>query len=171
MVSVVLGQSQSWVASLFTFSHLLLLRVYIIMPPAKPKPSEIAAEAKKQYIPWIRQTYSSQWPSTSYLCPSESMIAGQPNAESRQVHFGESFTIFLQFVANSDKHFMSVIQLMLHSNGLLRRIMTFLSLCQLMTRDPVETGKLVILLCFIFESFNSWSTRCYVPRRMSVPAK
>lgn len=48
------------------------------MPPSKPKPSEIAAEAKKTYIPYIRNNCSAQWPSTSYLCYSESMPAQSP---------------------------------------------------------------------------------------------
>ena len=48
------------------------------MPPSKPKPSEIASEAKKTYIPYIAQNFSSQWPATSYLCHSESLIARSP---------------------------------------------------------------------------------------------
>ncbi|KAF4624801.1 hypothetical protein G7Y89_g13368 [Cudoniella acicularis] len=56
------------------------------MPPSKPKPSEIAAEAKKTYIPYIRQTLSDKWPPTSFLCYSESMLAS-PSSETRQVHF------------------------------------------------------------------------------------
>ncbi|KAG0647186.1 hypothetical protein D0Z07_7062 [Hyphodiscus hymeniophilus] len=46
------------------------------MPPAKLKPSEIAAEAKKTYIPYIRQNYNTQWPAQSFLCHSESLAAG-----------------------------------------------------------------------------------------------
>ncbi|KAH8665728.1 hypothetical protein BGZ60DRAFT_54159 [Tricladium varicosporioides] len=56
------------------------------MPPSKPKPSEIAAEAKRTYIPYIRQTLSDQWPPTSYLCHSESLPIPEPT-ETRQVHF------------------------------------------------------------------------------------
>lgn len=48
------------------------------MPPSRPKPSEIAAEAKKTYIPYIRNNFSAQWPPTSYLCHSEMMPARAP---------------------------------------------------------------------------------------------
>jgi len=44
------------------------------MPPAKQKPSEIAAEAKKTYIPWIRDHFSAQFPPTSTLCYSDYII-------------------------------------------------------------------------------------------------
>jgi hypothetical protein len=57
------------------------------MPPSKPKPSEIAAEAKKTYIPYIRQNYSSQWPAQSFLCHSESLVA-QPPQVTRHCRFG-----------------------------------------------------------------------------------
>ncbi|CAG8977154.1 hypothetical protein HYALB_00003375 [Hymenoscyphus albidus] len=56
------------------------------MPPSKPKPSEIAAEAKKTYIPWIRQNMSLKCPPNSYLCYSDS-IPTQPLDTGRQVHF------------------------------------------------------------------------------------
>jgi Uncharacterized protein conserved in bacteria (DUF2263) len=36
------------------------------MPPAKPRPAEVAAQAKKTYIPFIEQNYP-QWPPGSYL--------------------------------------------------------------------------------------------------------
>jgi hypothetical protein len=36
------------------------------MPSSKPKPSEIAAEAKKVYIPYIREK-CPDWPTESYL--------------------------------------------------------------------------------------------------------
>ncbi|KAG9235315.1 hypothetical protein BJ875DRAFT_276783 [Amylocarpus encephaloides] len=57
------------------------------MPPSKPKPSEIAAEAKRTYIPHIRENCSSEWPSTSFLCYSESMMARTASDTDRQVHF------------------------------------------------------------------------------------
>ncbi|RDL33909.1 Uncharacterized protein BP5553_08277 [Venustampulla echinocandica] len=57
------------------------------MPPSRPKPSEIAAEAKKTYIPYIRHNFSSQWPPTSFLCHSESLIAPPSIHPGRQVHF------------------------------------------------------------------------------------
>ncbi|KAI8627106.1 hypothetical protein F5Y19DRAFT_179552 [Xylariaceae sp. FL1651] len=37
------------------------------MPSSKPKPSEIAAEAKRHYIPMIKNDYAQQWPTHSYL--------------------------------------------------------------------------------------------------------
>ncbi|KAH6694216.1 hypothetical protein BKA61DRAFT_259536 [Leptodontidium sp. MPI-SDFR-AT-0119] len=54
------------------------------MPPSKPKPSEIAAEAKKTYIPYIRSTLNDKWPATSYLCYSEAMVAQPPAKENAQ---------------------------------------------------------------------------------------
>lgn len=48
------------------------------MPPSKLKPSEVAAEAKKTYIPYIRQHCSEDWPPTSYLCHSDSIVASRP---------------------------------------------------------------------------------------------
>ncbi|TAQ85375.1 hypothetical protein B7494_g6302 [Chlorociboria aeruginascens] len=45
------------------------------MPPSKPKPSEIAAEAKKTYIPYIRENFSARWSPTSYICHSETLPA------------------------------------------------------------------------------------------------
>jgi hypothetical protein len=33
----------------------------------KPKPSEVASEAKKQYIPLIRRDYASVWTTCSYI--------------------------------------------------------------------------------------------------------
>ncbi|KAI1100766.1 hypothetical protein F4804DRAFT_348232 [Jackrogersella minutella] len=37
------------------------------MPPSKPKPSEVAAETKRHYIPVIKSDYAHQWPTHSYL--------------------------------------------------------------------------------------------------------
>ncbi|KAH7029210.1 uncharacterized protein B0I36DRAFT_129455 [Microdochium trichocladiopsis] len=36
------------------------------MPPSKPKPSEVAAETKRRYIPYLREYYT-HWPTHSYL--------------------------------------------------------------------------------------------------------
>ncbi|KAI0179759.1 hypothetical protein GGR52DRAFT_568527 [Hypoxylon sp. FL1284] len=37
------------------------------MPSSKPKPSDVAAETKKHYIPVIKKEYAQQWPIYSYL--------------------------------------------------------------------------------------------------------
>ncbi|KAI1412000.1 hypothetical protein F5Y13DRAFT_50065 [Hypoxylon sp. FL1857] len=37
------------------------------MPSSKPKPSEVAAETKRHYIPVIKSEYKHQWPTHSYL--------------------------------------------------------------------------------------------------------
>jgi hypothetical protein len=59
------------------------------MPPSKPKPSEIAAEAKKTYIPYIRHTLNTTWPATSFLCYSEMLVAQPPAPEGmKHVRFG-----------------------------------------------------------------------------------
>lgn len=62
--------------------------VGVNMPPIKPKPSEIAAEAKKTYIPYIRQNYGTQWPAQSFLCHSDSLVAPAPQA-TRHCRFGK----------------------------------------------------------------------------------
>src|SRR6187402_3131824 len=42
------------------------------MPPAKHKPSEIAAEAKKSWIPYLRDPQNNpDWSLTSFLCYSD----------------------------------------------------------------------------------------------------
>ncbi|KAF3059676.1 hypothetical protein GL218_04784 [Daldinia childiae] len=53
------------------------------MPSSKPKPSEVAAETKRHYIPVIRAEYARQWPTRSYLfqqplaqIPLQSSISG-----------------------------------------------------------------------------------------------
>ncbi|MCJ1475087.1 hypothetical protein MMC13_003747 [Lambiella insularis] len=43
------------------------------MPPLKPKPSEIAAEAKRTYLPYIEQHYP-QYPARSFLHPDSSRM-------------------------------------------------------------------------------------------------
>ncbi|KAI9868318.1 MAG: hypothetical protein M1813_005761 [Trichoglossum hirsutum] len=48
------------------------------MQPAKPKPSEVAAEAKRTYIPYIEQNFS-QFPATSRGYPDSSTIRIKPN--------------------------------------------------------------------------------------------
>jgi hypothetical protein len=55
------------------------------MPPAKPKPSEIAAEAKKTYIPWARQ-YKSEHSATSFLCQAEWIGVTSPPAVGQSKH-------------------------------------------------------------------------------------
>ncbi|KAK6220548.1 hypothetical protein LQW54_001993 [Pestalotiopsis sp. IQ-011] len=40
------------------------------MPPSRPKPSEVAAETKKNEIPTIKSEYSHCWPTHSYLWQS-----------------------------------------------------------------------------------------------------
>ena len=43
------------------------------MPPTKLKPSDVAGEAKRTYIPYIQQTYP-EYPTRSYLYPDSSKI-------------------------------------------------------------------------------------------------
>ena len=52
-----------------------------VMPPLKPKPSEIAAEAKRTYIPYIEQHYP-QYPAKSFLHPDSSLIRVPPGKSS-----------------------------------------------------------------------------------------
>lgn len=58
------------------------------MPPHKPKASEVAADAKKIYIPHIRKHFP-QWPSISYLCHSDSLPA-RPLQDPKHCRFGKS---------------------------------------------------------------------------------
>ena len=43
------------------------------MPPLKPKPSEIAAEAKRTYLPYINQNFP-QYPTRSFLHPDSEQL-------------------------------------------------------------------------------------------------
>ena len=55
------------------------------MPPAKLKPSDIAAEAKRTYIPYIEQRFP-QYPVKSYLYPDSSKLRLTPtNGQSRRL--------------------------------------------------------------------------------------
>ncbi|MCJ1392415.1 hypothetical protein MMC18_005282 [Xylographa bjoerkii] len=53
------------------------------MPTLKPKPSEIAAEAKRTYIPYIEQHYP-QYPSKSFLHLDSSLMRLSPGKSSPQ---------------------------------------------------------------------------------------
>ncbi|CZT50761.1 uncharacterized protein RSE6_11804 [Rhynchosporium secalis] len=57
------------------------------MPPSKLKPSEIAAEAKKKFIPYILATMNDKWPASSYLCYSESIEAQPPKGNAQICRF------------------------------------------------------------------------------------
>ncbi|PQE06954.1 Mitochondrial chaperone bcs1 protein [Rutstroemia sp. NJR-2017a WRK4] len=80
------------------------------MPPAKLKPSEIAAEAKKTYIPYIRHTFT-QWPIVSYLCHSDT-LKDQPVQTPRQYTFAflerDAVDLALEW-ASSENHPIPVI--------------------------------------------------------------
>ena len=55
------------------------------MPPAKLKPSDIAAEAKRTYIPYIEQRFP-QYPVRSYLYPDSSKLKLNPaNGQTRRL--------------------------------------------------------------------------------------
>lgn len=55
------------------------------MPPAKLKPSDIAAEAKRTYIPYIEQRFP-QFPVRSYLYPDSSKLRLNPaNGQTRRL--------------------------------------------------------------------------------------
>ena len=55
------------------------------MPPAKLKPSDIAAEAKRTYIPYIEQRFP-QFPVRSYLYPDSSKLKLNPaNGQTRRL--------------------------------------------------------------------------------------
>lgn len=58
------------------------------MPPSKPRPLDVAAEAKRTYIPYIREHFSAQWPARSYLCHSDSMRSTPPQ-QPRHCRFGK----------------------------------------------------------------------------------
>ncbi|KAJ4291198.1 hypothetical protein N0V90_010396 [Kalmusia sp. IMI 367209] len=53
------------------------------MPPSRPKPSEIAAEAKRMWLPFIWKTYIKE-PQTSYAYPDSSLIKVDPDKRSQQ---------------------------------------------------------------------------------------
>lgn len=51
------------------------------MPPARVKPSDVAAEAKKTYIPYIESKLSEQWPAHSYLVPESTRMRCDPPSQ------------------------------------------------------------------------------------------
>lgn len=53
------------------------------MPASRPKPSEIAAEAKRIYMPHVMKYYVKD-PTTSYLYPDTSAINISPEKRSQQ---------------------------------------------------------------------------------------
>lgn len=122
------------------------------MPPSKSKPSEIAAEAKKNYIPYIRDHFGDRWPATSYVCFSETL----PSKAPPRYESGERMNEMIYHArfgiknptpataANTDisQPFMSAILLILLSNGLLA-IHQSRSLCPRTTKDLEVIGKLV----------------------------
>ena len=71
------------------------------MPPSKPKPSEIAAEAKKTYLPYIRENFWQKWPASSYLCFSESIRASPP-VTKLPIRFGKLLCIVENLIAYPD---------------------------------------------------------------------
>ena len=57
------------------------------MPLAKPKPSDIAVDAKKRWFPWILDNFPD-WSPTSYLCYSESIPINEgPSGGPRNIRF------------------------------------------------------------------------------------
>ncbi|RDW73661.1 hypothetical protein BP5796_07103 [Coleophoma crateriformis] len=56
------------------------------MPSSRPKPSEVAVEAKREFIPYIKHHFAKEWPTHSYLCYSESLPRSQPD-RSRHCRF------------------------------------------------------------------------------------
>lgn len=57
--------------------------------PSKPKPSEVASETKKYYIPLIKQEHKTQWPTSSYIChqPLVSLTFSTRPADINPPHF------------------------------------------------------------------------------------
>lgn len=53
------------------------------MPAAKLKPSEVASEAKRIYVPYIKQKYGDKWPAYSYLVADSSLVKCQPQDDFR----------------------------------------------------------------------------------------
>jgi hypothetical protein len=70
---------------------LIILSTLLNIPgdmPSKPKAPEIAAEAKKVYIPYIKQNYP-HWDTTSYLiADSGSQMLCQPALEPLRCRIG-----------------------------------------------------------------------------------
>src|SRR2546430_168668 len=52
------------------------------MPPSRPKPSEIAAEAKRIYIPWIARNFERSYPAWSVLYTDSFAITVNPKMKT-----------------------------------------------------------------------------------------
>jgi hypothetical protein len=59
------------------------------MPVAKPKPSEIAAEAKKTYIPYIKEKWGEKWPPHSFLVSDSYNMRCPPKQNKHRCRIGE----------------------------------------------------------------------------------
>lgn len=60
------------------------------MPPAKVKPSDVAAEAKKTYIPYIEANFAATWPAHSYLIPDSNIMRCEAPGERKRCRMSMS---------------------------------------------------------------------------------
>lgn len=76
------------------------------MPPSKPKPAEIAAEAKRSYIPYIREKLQ-KWPAHSYLIADSAVMRCSPQPETTRlligVFEGDPVDVALDFTADTGR--------------------------------------------------------------------
>jgi hypothetical protein len=75
------------------------------MPPAKPKPSEIASEAKRSYIPYIKEKLR-HWPPHSYLVADSTVMVARSHSTSRLrigILEGDPVDVALDWAADSSR--------------------------------------------------------------------
>ncbi|OBT54728.1 hypothetical protein VE04_03974 [Pseudogymnoascus sp. 24MN13] len=77
------------------------------MPPARVKPSDVAAEAKKTYIPYIESKLSEQWPAHSYLVPESTRMRCDPPSQPSRCRMtaieGDPVDVALELAITIDK--------------------------------------------------------------------
>jgi hypothetical protein len=84
------------------------------MPPAKVKPSDVAAEAKKTYIPYIESKFPEQWPAHSYLIPESTRMRCEPPAQPLRCRMSKYMTLYYKINSYMTQLPYRAIRLMLH---------------------------------------------------------
>jgi len=76
------------------------------MPSSKPKPTELATEAKRSYIPYIKEKLSDRWPAHSYLIADSSVMRCTPLPDfSLRIGIleGDTIDVALDWAADSGR--------------------------------------------------------------------
>ncbi len=122
--------------------------------PSKPKPADVAADTKKNYIPLIKKQYGNIWNTHSYLFTEP--LAQLTFTDHERCTGSPEFCLLPRNLCTAAISFANTIQLSCRvipstppSTGRPKTISVSPSFAPLMTNGPAETGRPV-----------SWATRC-----------